>query len=155
MNEKNKHKFMVQSISAPDGEVNVDSLWKEVEPSSISEYKLRCVFENPLENNDEGPENFGPVYPDERSRRIPEQTAGPDGELAKAAQEVTTSREEESALRQENLELKEELLRLRYGQHQSDQQDHQARDSDISLTMIVALAIFTAILGIALGKFVL
>ncbi|KAL1456552.1 hypothetical protein WDU94_001273 [Cyamophila willieti] len=159
INEKNKHKFMVQSVSAPDEEVNVDSLWKEVDPCSIMEYKLRCVFENPVENReDSGPESFPPAYPEEKAKRIPEQNAGPDGELAKAAQEVNSSREEESALRQENLELKEELLRLRYRQQASDQHPTQGRGGDtgdISLTMIVVLAIFTAILGIALGKFVL
>ena len=26
--EKNKHKFMVQSMFAPDGEINQDTLWK-------------------------------------------------------------------------------------------------------------------------------
>uniref|UniRef100_A0A8D8XY64 Vesicle-associated membrane protein-associated protein A n=1 Tax=Cacopsylla melanoneura TaxID=428564 RepID=A0A8D8XY64_9HEMI len=160
INEKNKHKFMVQSISAPDDEVNVEALWKEVDPCSIMEYKLRCVFENPVENSQEGgSESFPPVYPEDKAKRIPEQNAGPDGELAKAAQEVNSSREEESALRQENLELKEELLRLRYRQQASDQHPTQGRANgdtgDISLTMIVALAIFTAILGIALGKFIL
>lgn len=154
INEKNKHKFMVQSISAPDGEVNIESLWKEAEPGSIMEYKLRCIFENPVENREEGTD-FGNVYTEEKAKRIPEQNAGPDGELAKAAQEVTSSREEESALRQENLELKEEILRLRFGQQAGDQHENQTRDSDISLTMIVALAIITALLGIALGKFVL
>lgn len=120
INEKNKHKFMVQSISAPDGEVNIESLWKEAEPGSIMEYKLRCIFENPVENREEGTD-FGNVYTEEKAKRIPE----------------------------------EEILRLRFGQQAGDQHENQTRDSDISLTMIVALAIITALLGIALGKFVL
>lgn len=155
INEKNKHKFMVQSISCPDGDCNIDILWKEVEPSSIQEYKLRCIFDNPVENKDEG-SDFGTVYPEEKAKRIPEQNASQsEGESAKAASEVNTSREEESVLRKENLELKEELLRLRFGQKTADHHETQTRDSELSLTMIVALALFTALIGIALGKFVL
>jgi len=42
---KNKHKFMVQTTFAPDGEVNQESLWKKVDPLSIMESKLKCVFD--------------------------------------------------------------------------------------------------------------
>lgn len=46
MNEKNKHKFMVQSISAPDGEVNVDSLVSKVVDrlELLSSYCFFIVF---------------------------------------------------------------------------------------------------------------
>lgn len=42
-----------------------------MEPSSIQEYKLRCIFDNPVENKDEG-SDFGTVYPEEKAKRIPE-----------------------------------------------------------------------------------
>lgn len=51
--------------------------------------------------------------------------------------------------------FQEELLRLRFGQKTADHHETQTRDSELSLTMIVALALFTALIGIALGKFVL
>jgi len=45
--EKNKHKFMVQTMFAPDGDVNQDTLWKEVSPENIMDSKLKCVFDLP------------------------------------------------------------------------------------------------------------
>jgi len=46
-NEKSKHKFMVQTMFAPDGDVNQDSLWKEASPDAIMDSKLKCVFDFP------------------------------------------------------------------------------------------------------------
>lgn len=44
--EHSKHRFMVQSMLAPDEPVeNLDQLWKEAEPSQLMDSKLRCVFE--------------------------------------------------------------------------------------------------------------
>ncbi|OWR40634.1 vesicle-associated membrane protein/synaptobrevin-binding protein isoform X1 [Danaus plexippus] len=46
-NEKNKHKFMVQSVIAPEGKINIDQVWKEINPKQLMDYKLKCVFETP------------------------------------------------------------------------------------------------------------
>ncbi|CAB1326882.1 unnamed protein product, partial [Coregonus sp. 'balchen'] len=43
-NEKSKHKFMVQSIFAPPN-------WKDAKPDDLMDSKLRCVFDQPSENN--------------------------------------------------------------------------------------------------------
>lgn len=44
--EHSKHRFMVQSMLAPDEPVeNVDLLWKDADPSQLMDSKLRCVFE--------------------------------------------------------------------------------------------------------------
>ncbi|CAG2169179.1 unnamed protein product [Oppiella nova] len=45
LNDKNKHKFMVQTMFAPEGDVNQDTLWKEVNPEAIMDSKLKCVFD--------------------------------------------------------------------------------------------------------------
>ncbi|XP_053623806.1 vesicle-associated membrane protein-associated protein B/C-like isoform X2 [Plodia interpunctella] len=50
-NEKNKHKFMVQSIIAPEGKTNIDQVWKEISPDQLMDYKLKCVFETPRGTN--------------------------------------------------------------------------------------------------------
>jgi len=42
--DKNKHKFMVQSMYAPEGEFHQDQLWKEVDSSQLMDSKLKCVF---------------------------------------------------------------------------------------------------------------
>uniref|UniRef100_A0A182KGA5 MSP domain-containing protein n=1 Tax=Anopheles christyi TaxID=43041 RepID=A0A182KGA5_9DIPT len=50
-NEKNKHKFMVQSMVKPDDEeINLEDLWKKY-PEKLMDSKLRCVFECPLDSN--------------------------------------------------------------------------------------------------------
>ncbi|XP_015042117.1 vesicle-associated membrane protein-associated protein B/C isoform X1 [Drosophila persimilis] len=47
--EKNKHKFMVQSVLAPvDADLtDLNKLWKELEPQQLMDAKLKCVFEMP------------------------------------------------------------------------------------------------------------
>ncbi|XP_026500578.1 vesicle-associated membrane protein-associated protein B/C isoform X1 [Vanessa tameamea] len=50
-NEKHKHKFMVQSVIAPEGKTNIDQVWKEISPDQLMDYKLKCVFETPRGTN--------------------------------------------------------------------------------------------------------
>ncbi|CAH2985372.1 unnamed protein product [Chilo suppressalis] len=50
-NEKHKHKFMVQSVIAPEGKTNIDQVWKEISPEQLMDYKLKCVFETPRGTN--------------------------------------------------------------------------------------------------------
>ncbi|XP_026317966.1 vesicle-associated membrane protein-associated protein A isoform X2 [Hyposmocoma kahamanoa] len=50
-NEKHKHKFMVQSVIAPEGNTNIDQVWKEIAPDQLLDYKLKCVFETPRGTN--------------------------------------------------------------------------------------------------------
>ncbi|KAM3968720.1 VAMP-associated protein 33kDa isoform 2-T2 [Aphomia sociella] len=50
-NEKHKHKFMVQSVIAPEGKNNIDQVWKEISPEQLMDYKLKCVFETPRGTN--------------------------------------------------------------------------------------------------------
>ncbi|XP_060599387.1 uncharacterized protein LOC132752990 [Ruditapes philippinarum] len=45
-NEKNKHKFMVQTMFAPDGKIyNQEQLWKDVSPDQLMDSKLKCVLD--------------------------------------------------------------------------------------------------------------
>jgi len=48
--DKNRHKFMVQSMYAPSGEINQDSLWKEADSSQLMDSKLKCCFLLPESN---------------------------------------------------------------------------------------------------------
>lgn len=45
--EKNKHKFMVQTMYAPDGPYDADTLWKDAKSEALMDSKLKCVFELP------------------------------------------------------------------------------------------------------------
>lgn len=118
-NEKHKHKFMVQTMIAPEGEINVDQLWKEVSPENLMDSKLKCVFEAPPESSGTATTNSTETTTntEDKTKRIGDSpSVNQFGELVKAAQEVKHLREEESSLRQENLKLKEEILRLRADQ---------------------------------------
>lgn len=120
-NEKNKHKFMVQTMFAPDGEINQETLWKDVSPECLMDSKLKCVFELPTDisspNNldvslSHGEEKIGLITAQETLKSSPKAT-GYEAELKKAMDETKRLREEISVLRQENIHLKEEGLRLR------------------------------------------
>ncbi|KAJ8968914.1 hypothetical protein NQ317_004873 [Molorchus minor] len=85
--EKNKHKFMVQTVFAPEGEINLEQLWKEISPEQLMDSKLKCVFEMPAEQNEshEDPNKASPksVTTTEANNTVP-------SELQKAAQEVSS-----------------------------------------------------------------
>lgn len=64
-NERNRHKFMIQSAFAPEdqqAQLPVDQFWKSIEPHQIMDSKLRVVFQRPYGLGDEttggGKENF-------------------------------------------------------------------------------------------------
>lgn len=77
---------MVQTVIAPDGDVNLDQLWKDISPDQLMDSKLKCVFELPAEQNEtqEEPSNASP--------KVPVQTTANntvESELQKAAREVS------------------------------------------------------------------
>ncbi|XP_054276395.1 vesicle-associated membrane protein/synaptobrevin-binding protein [Macrosteles quadrilineatus] len=161
-NEKNKHKFMVQTMIAPDGEINLDQLWKDVTAENLMDSKLKCVFEMPVE------ENATSATAQETSSAVEENTkrvgdspsVAHDGELVKAAKEVKHLREEESSLRQENLQLKEELMRLQSTQYKSASYPPPSSPSQVShdsaySPLLIITAIIMAIVGIVIGKYIL
>lgn len=170
--EKNKHKFMVQTIFEPDGDVNLEALWKEC-PDQLMDSKLKCVFELPAESGAVvGPqENNVEAVSEEKIKRevksSPKVGSGltpsqVEAELQKAAQEVKQLREEESSLRQENLQLKEEILRLKHSMGTSaglqtavsTKYNPTIQVQSFSM-MYVAAAVAIALFGIILGKFIL
>ena len=120
-NEKNKHKFMVQSMVVPEGDLNVEQLWKDVSPEQLMDAKLRCTFETPNEKVNEKSNvsqlttqmlksetgttesqiqtAVGSSANDQVSKSI-------DVDFVRATAEVRDLREENSKMHQENLELK-------------------------------------------------
>jgi len=112
--ERNRHKFMVQSMFAPDGEINQDTLWKESDPTQLMDSKLKCVFKQPdteMMNNRDDINNSS----DFQRQAIPPSpknlAEGNDMNLRKTVEEIKKLQEEVSQLRQENIQLKEEALR--------------------------------------------
>jgi len=136
--EKNRHKFMVQAMFAPDGEINPDTLWKETDGSQLMDSKLKCVFVMPENNPNSnvvtagggvtanGAENENkadfhqsvsntvptkPISPKVSSNDSGESADKSSDTLKRSVDEIKRLQEEISALRQENLQLKEEALR--------------------------------------------
>lgn len=50
--ERNRHKFMVQSIIVKDENMSVDNIWTFAEQDDIMDSKLRCVFQMPSVSED-------------------------------------------------------------------------------------------------------
>ncbi|GJQ79687.1 hypothetical protein Trydic_g5835 [Trypoxylus dichotomus] len=153
--EKNKHKFMVQTVFAPDGDLSSDQIWKDVFPEKIMDSKLKCVFELPDEQKEAQEE---PVKTSPKVAVQQAVTTNLEVELQKAAAEVQQLREEESSLRQENLRLKEELLRLNNsaGIRQPISNKYSPAVQNPNNPMFyVALSVALAVFGFILGKFLL
>lgn len=113
---------MVQSMIVPDGEINIEQLWKDVSADQLMDAKLRCTFETPNEKvneknvsqlttqmlkNESGSDNLsssmGSSAPDAANKSA-------DTDFVRATAEVRDLREENSRMHQENLELKVKKL---------------------------------------------
>lgn len=168
--EKNKHKFMVQSMFAPDGEINQDTLWKEVDQNELMDSKLRCVFAMPAgkeENNVESKYEPGQI-----SQPTPSQPAASvkvetnSGEMGSAVAEIKKLSEQLSQMRQENIALKEETLRLKRIAAASEKPSDSPSYSSTTVTAVgpsnevlptthIYAALIILVLGVMLGKFFL
>lgn len=109
---------MVQSLVAPDGELNAEQLWKDVSPDQLMDAKLRCTFELPEEKMKEGNVSQLTTHLLKNESMMSDSlqstgsTAGDtiasksnDHDFVRATAEVRDLREENSKMRQENLEL--------------------------------------------------
>ncbi|CAD7077389.1 unnamed protein product [Hermetia illucens] len=168
-NEKNKHKFMVQSLVVPDGVTNFDKLWKEVQLEELMDSKLRCVFEAPVEL----PSGEATGSPEDAIKDATNNGGGDDkpsnipDDYQRAIEEVKQLRVEESALRHENLQLKEQLLKLRMNMEAAQEQQQTIgsnlqnlytpptlRQQQIPISYI-ALGVVMVFLGLLCGKYLL
>ncbi|XP_013407433.1 vesicle-associated membrane protein/synaptobrevin-binding protein isoform X2 [Lingula anatina] len=144
--EKNKHKFMVQTMFAPDGPIeSQENLWKDITPDQLMDSKLKCVFEMP---------------------ETTEQPVEADTELSKAKEEIKKLLREISELKEENHKLKDEGVRLRKVA-MSDTVSSTPRPSpatpsggDDNMQMLqnippVAYIILAVLIGLIFGKFLL
>jgi len=131
-NEKGKHKFQVLSALAPDGEFNIETLWKESN-LEINDWKLKCVLEIPEDSSaissaaamvtanstatvvNSATTATVPILKndDKVSKDTSHKITSLESELRKASEEINRLREEVSSMTKENIQLKEEGLRLR------------------------------------------
>jgi regulator of replication initiation timing len=155
-NEKNKHKFMVQTMVVPEGDVNLDVLWQEAKPESLMDSKLRCVFDMPDQN----------AYTAEDSIKVEAKTL---------IEENKRLKEEIQQMKQENAQLKTEGLRLRSrgnptsdagsqlssshlgsskDMHPKSHFDDRLQEQPQSPMLYLAVILTIGLVGIFIGKFV-
>lgn len=144
--EKNKHKFMVQSMIMPEGDVSVDQLWKDVSPDDLMDSKLRCVFEQPADTNQtsSGAITATSTTTSQSANATPNKNesgvstvesqhgssaSNEEDKDTALMQEVKKLRESECSLRHENLLLKEKLLRMRLDMESSAAKEQQHQQS--------------------------
>nr|CAI5853119.1 unnamed protein product [Callosobruchus analis] len=149
--EKNKHKFMVQSAFAPEGEINLETVWKEIDADKLMDSKLKCVFELPPDDHNKTTENTAePINPSQ----IGTAEIAANIELRKAAQELQQLKNEEAFLRKDNLQLKEELLQLRTQRRNTNMNRYQPPELDQGIPISLFVVAFVMIIvGIVLGKY--
>lgn len=112
---------MVQSMVVPDGEINVEQLWKDVSPEQLMDAKLRCTFETPVEKvadkssvsqlttqliQSESTMPDSQIKTSIATSAIDSTTKTMDVDFVRATAEVRDLREENSKMHQENLDLK-------------------------------------------------
>ncbi|XP_037938252.1 vesicle-associated membrane protein-associated protein A [Teleopsis dalmanni] len=166
-NEKNKHKFMVQSLVAPEDCADPNKVWREAELDQMMDAKLKCVFEMPAtsanaDTSGSAPvasgalrENFTKSSGEEKLSNI--QATSEDTEEVIA--EMKQLREKNMGLRQEVINLKEQIVRLRSAPAMSAKTIDETYAPMIAEKQIpvfyIAISIAAAIFGILLGKYLL
>ncbi|KAL3859291.1 hypothetical protein ACJMK2_009516 [Sinanodonta woodiana] len=120
--EKNKHKFMVQTMFAPEGKIeSQEALWKDVAQENVMDSKLKCVFELP----DSAQPGEHIVQEKIREERVKTQNkepptpprigvnTTPDTDSKKMVEEMKRIKDENESLKKEIIELRNEGARLR------------------------------------------
>ena len=112
---------MVQSMVVPEGDINVEQLWKDVSPEQLMDAKLRCTFETPNEKVNEKSNvsqlttqmlksetgtTESQIQTAVGSSAIDPVSKSIEVDFVRATAEVRDLREENSKMHQENLELK-------------------------------------------------
>ncbi|XP_066254417.1 vesicle-associated membrane protein-associated protein B [Euwallacea similis] len=159
--EKNKHKFMVQTVFLPEtGDVSVENLWKEVLPENLMDSKLKCVFEVPTQEQPSGAtggEVTATVHSvDNSDSKVDDHAKKP--EKSQPSSEVNQLQKLESELRQEILLLKEEKMALmnQRGLAPNRYAPPEPRlEQSPSMMGLIFIAVVIGVMGILFGKFLL
>ncbi|KAJ8041756.1 Vesicle-associated membrane protein-associated protein B [Holothuria leucospilota] len=136
-NEKNKHKFMVQSIVVASSTADPETVWKNANPSDLMDTKLKCVFDWPAAAS--------PVQSESSSS--PAQSSFSDSKSEQSASNETVK-----ALSETVTKLRNENEKLKAGMWQG--QVEQSSSSSFGVTTI-AFIVIALIMGVILGKLVL
>lgn len=162
--EKNKHKFMVQSIVSPSNERPQDpnKYWKELPPEHFMDAKLKCVFEIPEGHREEA---ATAVKAAKTEAALPLKVKNEEkilnldnsDQTEWQTNELRQLREENSHLRKELMRVKEEIIRDRcsVSKHSMSEPYTPVIAGNQIPMFYIAIAIAAIVFGIIFGKFVL
>lgn len=158
-NDRNRHKFMVQSIIAPEAVDDVDAVFRDARPEDYMDAKLRCTFELPLENSG-APDSeassqplSSSASPSKTEAALPKSSSASldDGENKKILEEFTRLQSEVQRLRDENKTVREnDGLRRR---HMASSSASSSLSDDSMTSRLLCVLFF--IVGVIVGKLVL
>jgi len=154
--ERNKHKFMVQSMFAPEGLINHEVLWKDATKDQLMDSRLKCIFDMPGHEDTDLHFNEQPLTQDVFSNTVQEST-GVDTVMR---EEVKRLKDELLQVRKENANLREEGLRLRM--KPKDVPAASSAPSTVSSLQpaysnqtLLLYALMLIVCGFIIGKFIL
>lgn len=153
--ERNRHKFMVQSVSIKDENMNVDNIWNKAPPNDIMDSKLRCVFQMPSVSEDSetsvspSSTTITSSAPAPSSMSQPATTTNSPSSKSKSMSKV----KDESQLQQSSYESKNfsELSQQSYDGRHMKTNSILPRDENILLAMMLLVGI----IGVILGKYII
>jgi vesicle-associated membrane protein-associated protein A len=164
-NERNKHKFMVQTMYAPDGPIDShEALWKSATPDQLMDSKLKCVFVPAEVQQNEVGDVASPIAPElAPTLAAPSPKESIREDLDEGGNEIRKLNDELRKVTDENSQLKNEGMRLRKLAMASTTASSPATSSAPQSLQApppnqlppLAYLIAALILGIILGKFVL
>ncbi|XP_076807994.1 vesicle-associated membrane protein-associated protein B-like isoform X2 [Clavelina lepadiformis] len=141
--DKGKHKFMVQSMFAPEKVDDVEKLWQDADQADLMDSKLRCVFEEENENKNQSSSEAPPsIVP----ASVQQSLQAPDLQA-----ELKSIMEECKRLQSENAKLKQ-----LYDEAKSKPSPASSENNKIQKNQQFTLFIILAfIMGVLLGYILL
>ncbi|XP_011182020.1 vesicle-associated membrane protein/synaptobrevin-binding protein isoform X1 [Zeugodacus cucurbitae] len=169
-NDKNKHKFMVQSLVVLDNSVeDWNKLWKESEPHQLMDVKLRCVFEVPTVTSADssGTSGLNDIVKEATAKTIESENKAipfreekvsnvqPSDQREEFLSDLRRLREDNEKLQREKRHLTDEIVKIRdsYSRPVYDQAYTPILGEKQIPVFYIALSIVAAIFGFLFGKY--
>eukprot|EP00058_Branchiostoma_floridae_P008460 XP_002593948.1 hypothetical protein BRAFLDRAFT_98245 [Branchiostoma floridae] len=150
--EKNKHKFMVQSMFAPEGGIDNETMinmWKDADQTQLMDSKLKCVFELPPEALQEATVAV---------KAVNVGSSASDSDMKKVLDECRRLQAEVSKLQAENAQIKDDGLRQRKATPSDNTQTFTTEFAPVEQRSAIPPVLYllaALILGFIIGKFIL
>jgi hypothetical protein len=154
----NKHKFMVQALYIPDGEINLEDIWKNVDQTKLMDTKLRCTFEMPSDVSNLNDLNTVQEAQAQRGRSR-------DEDMTMKSMSAEDNRggdsgisHEAGQLKAENARLREEVDRLKRRIKAREANERSMMDQAVAIhptpyMLFLVGGLLAVMAGLLLGKF--